>query len=220
MEQTKNPLPEEPPALTSRPATDIAADLAPVAVVGSITQPLEPPSRDATARLFQEIRGWVPDFFFAALIALIIVFFVVSPVRVEGVSMLPRLEDQERIFVNRFIYHLTEIHRGDIVVFIYPRDENKSFIKRVIGLPGDVVEVKSGVVYVNGQRLDEPYLDPKFQDFENHGPMKVGLNAYYVLGDHRNQSNDSRHWGVVPRDNIYGKAMFRYWPVTRFGSIQ
>ncbi|MBI1747608.1 MAG: signal peptidase I [Acidobacteria bacterium] len=180
--------------------------------------PIDSPIDPAT-RLLLEIRGWVPDLFFAALIALFIVFFVVRPVRVEGVSMQPRLVDQERIFVNSFIYHLTEIHRGDIVVFFYPRDTSKSFIKRVIGLPGDFLEIKSGTVFVNGKKLAEPYLDAKCMDFESMPPVKIREGAYFVMGDHRNQSNDSRHWGMVAREYIYGKAMFRYWPMSRFGTL-
>lgn len=214
-----------PPTLGGAPTTDrsdgpaspldkLSEGLTARAVLSTGDIPAEP-----GARLFSEIKGWVPDLFFAALIALFIVFFVVHPVRVEGVSMQPQLIDQERIFVNRFIYHLTEIHRGDIVVFLYPKDTNKSFIKRVIGLPGDVMEIKAGVVYINGKKYDEQYIDPKYIDYESFAPAKVREGTYFVMGDHRNQSNDSRHWGLVPRENIYGKAMFRYWPVSRFGTL-
>ncbi len=171
------------------------------------------------AKLFNEIKIWVRDALFASVLALLIVFFVVQPVRVEGVSMQPRLVDQERIFVNRFIYHVKEIHRGDIVVFWYPKDTSKSFIKRVIGVPGDIIEIKSGTVYNNGRKLDEIYLRPDYIDHRSYPPVKVTADNYYVLGDHRDSSNDSRNWGFVPRDNIYGKAIFRYWPVTRLGTI-
>lgn len=171
-------------------------------------------------RILQEVKSWTRDILFAVVTAILIVLFVVQPVKVEGTSMLPRLVDQERIFVNRFIYHITDIHRGDIVVFWYPKDPSKSFIKRVIGLPGDIVRIDSGKVFVNDRMLDEDYLDPRYLDHESYGPERVSEESYFVLGDHRNSSNDSRNWGQVPRRNIYGKAIFRYWPVSRLGSIE
>lgn len=180
--------------------------------------PKKPPAENVTG-LFNDIKVWVRDALFAAIIAALIVFFVVQPVRVEGVSMQPKLVDQERIFVNRFIYHFKEIHRGDIVVFWYPKDTSKSFIKRVIGLPGETVQIKSGMVYVDGRRLDEIYLSPNYIDHRSYPPVKVTEGHYYVLGDHRDSSNDSRNWGLVPKENIYGKAIFRYWPVTRLGTL-
>jgi signal peptidase I len=197
-------------SVTSQPTPESGA----VALSGP--QP-EPP--DETQKLIQELKSWLPDLMFAALIALIIVTFVVHPVKVEGVSMQPRLVDQERIFVNRFIYHFTEIHRGDIVVFLYPKDTNKSFIKRVVGLPGETVEVRSGATYINGKKLNEAYLDSAYIDHESCPPVKVKEGYYFVMGDHRNSSNDSRHWGLVPRENIYGKAIFRYWPMSRLGTL-
>src|SRR6266478_6658876 len=111
-----------------------------------------------------EIRGWIRDVFFVVATAILIVIFLYQPVKVEGTSMLPELKDQERIFLNKFIYRFEKISRRDIVVFWYPHDSKKSFIKRIIGLPGDTVEIKKGVVYVNGEMLDEPYLIPEFMD--------------------------------------------------------
>ena len=133
--------------------------------------------------------------------------------------MLPELVDQERIFVNKFLYRIDQIERGDIVVFWYPLDPTKSYIKRVVGLPGDVVDVQEGEVFVNGQMLDEDYVPANFSDRRSFSPIHVEAGHYYVLGDHRNQSNDSRMWGLVPDQNIYGKAVFRYWPVNKMGSI-
>ncbi len=134
--------------------------------------------------------------------------------------MQPRLVDQERIFVNRFIYRFTDIRRGDVVVFWYPRDRSKSFIKRVVGVPGDEVEIRYGSVYVNGTRVPEPYLKPEYRDHESFRKVNVPADHYFVLGDHRNSSNDSRNWGFVPRDLIYGKAVFSYWPVSRVGLVE
>lgn len=168
---------------------------------------------------FSEIRSWLRDIFFAAVVAVVIVVFVVQPVRVEGTSMEPRLEDQERIFVNKFVYHFSGIERGDIVVFWYPEDPSKSFIKRVVGLPDETVEVRSGVVFINGRRLVEPYVPSAYFDISSYPPEVVPSQHYFMLGDRRNSSNDSRNWGFVPRQNIFGKAIFRYWPVSKLGLI-
>ncbi|HSR51077.1 MAG TPA: signal peptidase I [Acidobacteriota bacterium] len=178
------------------------------------------PETHSPSAALKELRSWMRDIFFAALAAILIVIFVVQPVKVEGTSMEPRLEDQERIFVNKFVYHFSDIDRGDIVVFWYPRDPAKSFIKRVVALPGETVEIRSGVVYIDGQRLSEPYVPPSFFDYTSYPPETVPQDHFFVLGDHRNSSNDSRNWGPVPRDNVFGKAVFRYWPVSRLGLIE
>lgn len=167
-----------------------------------------------------ELKFWFRDIFFAFAIAIFIVVFVIQPVKVEGTSMQPRLVDQERIFVNRFIYRFQDVRRGDVVVFWYPRDHSKSFIKRVLGVPGDEVEIRNGVVYVNGARMSEPYLKPEFQDYKSFGKEVVPDGQYFVLGDHRNSSNDSRSWGFVSQNLIYGKAIFSYWPFSRFGVVE
>jgi signal peptidase I len=168
----------------------------------------------------RELRGWLRDVVFAALTAVLIVVFLVQPVKVEGTSMLPHLSDQERIFVNKLVYHVSEIQRGDIVVFWYPRDPGKSFIKRVIGLPGEEVMIRGGIVYVDGVPIEEPYVPTEYFDGSSFGPVVVEPHSYFVLGDHRNSSNDSRNWGLVPEENIFGKAVFRYWPISRFGLIE
>jgi signal peptidase I len=167
-----------------------------------------------------ELKSWLRDIVFAFAIAIFIVVFVVQPVKVEGTSMQPQLVDQERIFVNRFIYKFSEIHRNDVVVFWYPKDHTKSFIKRVVGVPGDTVEIQAGSVYVNGIRLDEPYLKPEFCDYRSFQKVIVPPGQYFVLGDHRNSSNDSRNWGFVARQLIYGKALFSYWPFSRVGLVE
>jgi len=171
------------------------------------------------SKAFDELKSWFRDVLFAFATAIFIVIFVIQPVKVEGTSMQPRLVDQERIFVNRFIYRFSDIHRGDIVVFWYPRDTSKSFIKRVVATPGDDVEIRDGSVHVNGQRVVEPYLKPEFRDHDSFRRVRVPAGQYFVLGDHRNSSNDSRNWGFVPRELIYGKAIFRYWPVSRVGPV-
>jgi signal peptidase I len=173
----------------------------------------------ALSSVVREIRWWARDVFFAVGTAILIVVFLYQPVKVEGTSMLPELVDQERIFVNKFIYNIEKIGRKDIVVFWYPKDPSKSYIKRIIGMPGDTVEIRKGSVFVNDQPLDEPYLTPDFMDRRSYPPLHVDPGFYYVLGDHRNQSNDSRMWGLVPERYIYGKAVFRYWPMNKMGTL-
>lgn len=177
-------------------------------------------TRETGFRLVFELKSWFRDILLAFAIAIFIVIFVIQPVKVEGTSMQPRLVDQERIFVNRFIYRFRDIHRGDVVVFWYPRDRSKSFIKRVMGIPGDRVEIRAGTVLVNNIALNEPYLDPAFRGRRSFPPVRVPPGQYFVLGDHRNSSNDSRSWGFVDRDLIYGKAIFSYWPVSRVGPVE
>jgi signal peptidase I len=172
-----------------------------------------------TPSLLGEFRGWLKDILLAVVIAFLMVVFLYQPVKVEGTSMQPELLDQERIFVNKFLYHFEEIHRGDIVVFWYPKDPSKSFIKRVVGVPGDLVAIRDGQVYINGELLQERYVPRGYQDFDSYPPTRVKDGHYYVLGDHRNASNDSRSWGLVPRRFIYGKAVFRYWPVEKVGFL-
>jgi len=166
-----------------------------------------------------ELRGWVRDLLIASGLALVIIVFLYQPVKVEGTSMTPLLHDQERIFINKFIYKYEAIQRGDVVVFWYPRDDKKSFIKRVIALPGERIEIRHGRVFVEGHIVEEPYVPPQFADASNFGPMRVPQGEYFLMGDHRSSSNDSRVFGPVPEDKIYGKAVFAYWPMERFGAI-
>jgi signal peptidase I len=167
----------------------------------------------------QEIRVWTRDLFIAIGLALIIIVFLYQPVKVEGTSMAPLLSDQERIFINKFVYRFEPIHRGDVVVFWYPLDRSKSFIKRVIGLPGETVEIRQGVLSVNGQVVPEPYVPPQYEDVSDFGPVRVPKESYFVMGDHRISSNDSRVFGPVASRFIYGRAVFAYWPVDHFGSL-
>ena len=156
----------------------------------------------------------------AVLFCFFLITFVAQAFRVQGTSMLPLLHDSERIIVNKFVYRFHDIQRGDVVVFWFPREPTVSFIKRVVGLPGDTVELRAGALYVNGQLVEEPYVQPKFRDNESHDPVTVSKGYYYVLGDHRNSSNDSRNWGEVPEKYIYGKAFLRFWPLSKSGFIQ
>src|SRR5713101_2360492 len=121
--------------------------------------------------LRQDIRVWTRDLLIAIGLALVIIVFLYQPVKVEGTSMAPLLSDQERIFINKFVYRFEPIHRGDVVVFWYPLDRTKSFIKRVIALPSESVEIRQGMVYVDGQQLKESYVPPQYEDLSDYGPV-------------------------------------------------
>jgi signal peptidase I len=183
------------------------------------SSPAQEPRRVTTILSGGELRSWIRDLIIAVGLAVVIIVFLYQPVKVEGTSMSPLLSDQERIFINKFIYRYESIQRGDVVVFWYPVDHTKSFIKRVIALPGETLEIRSGSVYVNGTLLEEPYVPSQFTDGGSLGPLLVPPGHYFVMGDHRASSNDSRVFGPVPEDSIYGKAVFAYWPFERFGSI-
>lgn len=176
--------------------------------------------QDRRSRFLTPSLRWMRDLLVAVGLALVIIAFVYQPVKVEGTSMAPQLADQERIFINKFIYSLEPIQRGDIVVFRYPRDPSKSFIKRVVGLPGETIQIRRGVVYVNGAPLQEDYLNGDDMDHRSYPSTYLGPGHYFVLGDRRRSSHDSRSWGTVQRDYIYGKAVFAYWPLDHFGPIE
>jgi signal peptidase I len=163
---------------------------------------------------------WVRDLLIAIAISAFIIIFIYQPVKVEGTSMMPSLSDHERIFVNKFVYRLEPIERGDIVVFRYPRDPAQSYIKRVIGVAGDRIRIDGGQVYVNDQPLDEDYVPPAYTDAQSLAEMVVPAQCYFVLGDHRNMSRDSRDFGPVNQSFIYGKAVFGYWPMGRLGRLR
>lgn len=181
---------------------------------------VERPEAASRNSLWSEGRLLFRDLVFALMIAALVVVFVVQPVKVEGTSMLPRLHDGERIFVNKLIYYdeyswAPKVDRGDIVVFWFPDDPSKSYIKRVVGLPGDTIEMRDGTVQVNGSQIDEQYLDPSLNvSSKSHTPVYVRPNYYFVMGDNRDNSSDSRSWGLVPKKYIYGKALLRYWPLS------
>jgi len=177
------------------------------------------PAPQPSHSLRNEVRIWTRDLLIAIGLALVIIVFLYQPVKVEGTSMAPLLSDQERIFINKFVYRFEPIERGDVVVFWYPLDRSKSFIKRIIGLPGERMEIRQGVVYVNGRAIQEPYVPAQYEDLSDFGPIRVPRGSYFVMGDHRISSNDSRVFGPVASKYIYGRAVFAYWPVDHFGSL-
>jgi len=166
--------------------------------------------------------AWGRDLVLSVIIAVVLIVFIYQPVKVEGTSMMPTLTNEERIFINKFTYRfgLGKIERSDLVVFWYPLDTSKSYIKRVIGLPGDTVEIDTGQVIVNGKRIEEDYVPDEFRDRQSMSPRTVPPDQYFVLGDHRSSSNDSRAWGCVLRQYIYGKAVFVYWPLKLMGRVR
>ena len=162
---------------------------------------------------------WTRDLLIAVIASVFMILFLYQPVRVEGTSMLPRLEDHDRLFINKFVYHFEAIQRGDVVVFRYPRDPEKSYIKRVIAVPGDRLRIDRGDVILNGQRLSEPYVPDEYRDSRSLPEIVVPPDYYYMMGDHRSISSDSREFGPVERDLIYGKAAFVYWPTRDVGVV-
>ncbi len=177
------------------------------------TEPARIPSRAL------HVSSLLRDVILALFLAVFLVVFLYQPVRVEGTSMMPGLHDQEHIFINKFTYKFNSIERGDTVVFWFPLDRSKVYIKRVIGLPGDTVQVDRGEVVLNGKHLDEPYVPDEYRDHVSVSSFRIPPDQYFVLGDHRSSSNDSRNWGTVERRFIYGKAVFVYWPVERMGTL-
>jgi signal peptidase I len=165
------------------------------------------------------IMLWVRDLAVAAVASALIITFLYQPVRVEGTSMLPRLEDSDRLFINKFAYHFGAINRGDVVVFHYPRDPEKSYIKRVIAVPGDQLRIDHGRVFVNGRAIRESYVPPEYRDNRSVAEMTLPRDEYYMMGDHRSISSDSRDFGPVDRSLIYGKAVFIYWPARDAGVV-
>ncbi len=164
---------------------------------------------------------WIRDLAVSLAVSAFVIVFLYQPVKVEGGSMMPSLTNRERIFVNKFVYRLEPIERGDVVVFRYPRDPSLSFIKRVIGVPGDRIRIDDGQVYVNGNALEEDYLFPAFVDRDqSFAEIVLAAHYYFVMGDHRNMSDDSRDFGPLDASYIYGKASFVYWPLEKMGRVR
>lgn len=187
-------------------------------LIGERGVPLAPAS--SPRRTLRSIRELAQDFSVAVIFCFFVITYVAQAFRVQGSSMLPLLVDNERIIVNKFVYRFRPIERGDVVVFWYPADPAVSFIKRVAGRPGDTVELRAGLLYVNGRLVREDYVASAFRDSVTLGPVTVPAGYYYVLGDHRNSSNDSRAWGEVPERYIYGKAFARFWPLTKLSLVR
>lgn len=179
------------------------------------TAPPLPPAQSSSGLAF-----WLRDLLIAATAAILIIVFLYQPVRVEGTSMLPRLVDNDRLFINKFVYRFTSIERGDVVVFHYPLNPEESYIKRVIALPGDRLRIDRGTVWINGKPQPEPYVPEAYKDYRSQAEEVIPPGYYFMMGDHRSVSSDSRAFGPVERPLIYGKAVFVYWPAQDAGVVR
>jgi signal peptidase I len=189
------------------------------AATGTDLNPKSPAPAPEPPRKAGGLKLWLRDILISVAIAVLIVVFLYQPVRVEGTSMLPRLEDRDRLFINKFVYRISAIERGDVVVFRYPRDPEKSYIKRVIAVPGDRLRIDRGVVYINGQRQFENYIPDEYRDSRSLAEVVIPEESYFMMGDHRSISSDSREFGPVDRSLVYGKAVFVYWPARDAGVV-
>ena len=174
----------------------------------------------------REAKEWVHSIVVAMILTLIIRTFVIQAFKIPSGSMRPTLLEGDKLFVNKYVYRFEAPKRGDIIVFKYPADPKKDFIKRLVGLSGETVEIRDGKIYVNDQALDDPASFGKFY-YYNHDPfggpdtkIKVPDDSYYVLGDNSANSTDSRFWGFVPKKSVLGKAFLRWWPPRRIGEIK
>jgi signal peptidase I len=183
--------------------------------------------RESRQGIWTESLRLVRDIFLIIVVFILFGVFAVQPVVVEGTSMLPQLNDGERLLVNKLVYYKIQgvswghLERGDIVVFWFPKEPDKSYVKRIIGLPGEVVEGRNGKVFIDGQPLNEDYLDTEHNlSLPTFHATKVEEHHYFVMGDNRDNSSDSRYWGLVPEKYIYGKAFFRYWRPSNMGFLE
>ena len=214
------PLPPAPDTLALEPASD---GLPMIAVPADGPRPLQEAIAQPEVRLTspgvriaqvkEELVAWVKTLVSAAVYAVLIVTFGFQVARVEGQSMAPTLEDQDRLIVNKLVYRIGEPRRGDIVMLYYPLNPDKSFVKRVIAEEGDTVRIVDGRVYVNDIPLKDDYVSSEYRSHDDWGPQVIPEGYYFVMGDHRNNSSDSRHWGMVPKRYIIGKVQLRWWPV-------
>ncbi|MCP2605016.1 signal peptidase I [Candidatus Aminicenantes bacterium AH-873-B07] len=175
---------------------------------------------ETESKWFKELKLFLLSIILSILFLFLIISTVAQAYKVEGKSMQPSLQNNERVIVNKVIYKIKKIERFDVIIFKYPLKPDKFFIKRVIGLPGEKISIKNGNVYINNKRLEEPYLKKDFKSHENLPQILIPQDYYYVLGDHRNWSNDSRNGWLVPKKNIIGEVVFRYWPLRRISKIK
>jgi signal peptidase I len=200
-----------PPLLPGTP--ELAAALPPATVVVSAGEARKANAGLRLAKVQEELIAWIKTLVSAAVYAILIVTFGFQVARVEGQSMAPTLEDQDRLIVNKLVYRIGEPRRGDIVMLYYPLNPDKSFVKRVIAEEGDSVRIVEGRVYVNDVPLHDEYVPNEYRSHDDWGPEVIPDGYYFVMGDHRNNSSDSRHWGMVPKKYIIGKVQVRWWPV-------
>ena len=188
--------------------TSIATDATP-----PVAAPPEPDTSIRLRAFVDELLAWTRTLASAMVYAVLIITFLFQIARVDGQSMAPTLEDHDRLFVNKLQYRFASPQRGDIVMLYYPVDPDKMFVKRVIAEPGDTLRIVDGRVFVNGSAMRDEFVAPEYRSHDDWGPAVVPEGYYYVMGDHRNNSSDSRQWGPVPKKYIVGKIQARWWPV-------
>ena len=209
------PLPEPPldPVEALIPAATPVEGAIPETLVETPSTSAAAPTVSAWMRVGQEVWSAVQTLVSAAVYATLIVTFGVQVARVDGLSMAPTLEDHDRLIVNKLVYELGDPRPGDIVMLYYPINPEKMFVKRVIAKEGDTVRIVDGRVYVNDIPLHDDYVPAEFRSHDDYGPQVIQQGYYFVMGDHRNNSSDSRHWGPVPKKYIVGKVKVRWWPL-------
>jgi signal peptidase I len=220
--RTAEPMPVADPMVAPEPL--VSTEPVP-AMAGGLDMMTPPPAdpravhavHDAPAigvgRIVEEVVAWLKTLASAAVYATLIVTFGFQVARVEGQSMAPTLADQDRLIVNKLAYRIDEPKVGDIVMLYYPLNPNKSFVKRVIAAEGDQVRVVDGRVYRNDVPMDDSFVPSEYRSHDDWGPQVVPEGYYFVMGDHRNNSSDSRHWGFVPKKYIIGRVQLRWWPL-------
>ncbi len=209
------PAPELPGDLAASSMDATPAALAPAEAPAAEPAAAAGPAALASpwVRVGREILTGVRTLVSAAVYATLIVTFGFQVARVDGLSMAPTLEDHDRLIVDKLVYELGDPRPGDIVMLYYPLNPEKMFVKRVIAREGDTVRIVDGHVYVNNQPLHDDYVPPEFRSHDDWGPQVIPQGYYFVMGDHRNNSSDSRHWGMVPKKYIVGKVKVRWWPL-------
>lgn len=174
-------------------------------------------SEKQTSRTAAAIRELLETIVLTLVTYFLVRTFVFETYRVVGQSMEPTLEQDQRLIVSKLRYRLHEPQRGDIVVFNDPQDPSRNLIKRIIGLPGEVLRIEQGQVYINESLIDEPYI--RSYTSYSQPPTAIPAGQYFVMGDNRNNSSDSRSWGTLPRQDIVGTASFSYWPLSDWGAV-
>ena len=201
-----------PPARAEAPSPSAAFAAAPPMPPAAPAAPREP-RVSAWKRAAHEVFAGIQTLVSAAVYATLIVTFGFQVARVDGLSMAPTLEDHDRLIVDKLVYELGDPRPGDIVMLYYPLNPEKMFVKRVIAKEGDTVRIVDGKVYVNDVPLRDDYVPSEFRSHDDWGPQVIQQGYYFVMGDHRNNSSDSRHWGSVPKKYIVGKVKVRWWPL-------